>query len=96
VMKRSGGKATMGKSSMIAGRSLGKTRTRVQTTSLTKAPQVRPILTGAGQLRSRFRYQSLPFVKKLSKKNPLAARILEDSYKKGVATAATGDLGELL
>ena len=78
-MKRSGGKATMSKSSMIAGRSLGKTRT-----------------TGAGQLRSSFRYQSLPFVKKLSKKNPLAARILEDSYKKGVATAATGDFRELL
>jgi hypothetical protein len=47
-------------------------------------------------LRSSFRYQSLPFVKKLSKKNPLAARILEDSYKKGVATAATGDFRELL
>jgi len=81
-MKRSGGKATMGKSSKIVERKTGKTRGRVQSTSLTKA-------------LSRFGYEPLPFVKKLSKKSAPAARVLEDSYMKGVATAATGDLRDL-
>ncbi len=35
-----------------------------------------------------FSYHLLPFVKNLSKKDPTVARVLEDSYKKGGATAA--------
>ncbi len=45
-------------------------------------------LEGQDKIRG-FRYHSLPFVKNLSKKDPTAARVLEDSYKKGVATATS-------
>ncbi|MGH7909755.1 MAG: hypothetical protein ACRENW_07910 [Thermodesulfobacteriota bacterium] len=89
-MRRSGGKTTTGKSRMIVQRRLGKTRPRIQTTSLTKTPKV------SGTLGRHFRYEPLPFVKKLSKKSAMAARVLEDSYKKGVAIAAAGDLRGLL
>jgi hypothetical protein len=37
----------------------------------------------------------LPFVIKLSRTNTLAARVLKASYKKGVETAAAGDLEDV-
>lgn len=60
----------------------------VQASSFTKPTQTqRGIGARTRQPRSGRSYQRLPFVKDLSKKNASVARILEESYERGVAAA---------
>jgi len=77
-MKKSSAKTTTGKLHMARRASL-KTRTRSKTISSCRAGQAK---TGG------FCYRELPFVKSLSRKNVVAARVLKHSYKRGVDIAA--------
>ena len=63
-------------------RSNGKTRTHIQMTR-------RVSRTGG------FRCRMLPFVKSLSRKNPIAARVLKYSYARGIAAADLANVGDL-
>lgn len=69
-------------------------KTRLQPGSISKTPitvQIKEHVGGGGGFRCR----TLPFVKSLSRKNALAARVLRDSYERGVAAADLGDLEDL-
>jgi hypothetical protein len=63
-------------------RSNGKTRAQIQMTGR---------VSGTGVFRCR----TLPFVKSLSRKNPIAARVLKYSYARGVAAAGFANVGDL-
>jgi hypothetical protein len=82
-MSKAKGKAiTINPNSMEGRRSNGKSRARVQMTGR---------VSGAGGFRCR----TLPFVKSLSRKNPIAARVLKYSYARGVAAAGFANFGDL-
>ena len=69
-------------------------KTRLQRRSISKTPaylQSEAHIGAAGGFRCR----TLPFVKSLSRKNALAARVLRDSYARGVAAADIGDVEDL-
>ena len=69
-------------------------KTKLQRSSISKTPaylQIKEHVGGGGGFRCR----TLPFVKSLSRKNALAARVLRDSYARGVAAADIGDVEDL-
>ena len=82
-MKKLATKTTTGKFRLMARRSTVKGRASIRTAVMCKV--------GQGKT-SRFCYQILPFVKNLSKKDVAVSRILEDSYKRGVATASHSEV----
>jgi len=78
-MKKSGRKTTTGTLYKAVRRSSAKKPSALAKTTLLS--RTRQVKTGP------FHYRILPFVKKLSRKNANAARVLEESYKMGGAAA---------
>jgi hypothetical protein len=82
-MSKAKGKATTNNPNLPARRrSNGKARTHIQ-------------MTGRVSGTGGFRCRTLPFVKSLSRKNPIAARVLKYSYARGVAAAGFANFGDL-
>ena len=82
-MNKSKGKATTNNPKM-----------RLQRSSIRKTPttvRIKEHVGGGGGFRCR----TLPFVKSLSRKNALAARVLRDSYARGATAADIGDVEDL-
>ena len=69
-------------------------KTRLQRSSISKTPAYHQIKEHVGR-GAGFRCRTLPFMKSLSRKNALAARVLRDSYARGVAAADIGDVDDL-